>query len=141
MTVDDAVASRYSCRAFLPAPVPEGMVRDIVARAGAAPSGGNLQPWIVHALAGAPLAELKARIVPRALQDPHGEGPEYAVYPPGLKEPYKTRRFVVGEMLYASLGIPREDKAARYRQFARNAALFDAPVALFVVTDRSMGPP
>ena len=53
MDVAEAVATRYSCRAFLPdKPVPESVVRDILQRAARAPSGGNLQPWIVHALAG-----------------------------------------------------------------------------------------
>jgi nitroreductase len=43
--------------------------------------------------------------------------------------------------MYARLGIPREDKAARRRWFARNFAFFDAPVALFCSVDRLMGPP
>lgn len=141
MDIRDAVATRFTCRAFLDTPIPEAIVRDIIERAARAPSGGNLQPWRVHVLTGEPLKALKQEIVPRAQVTPRGEGAEYTVYPPDLKEPYKTRRFVVGEMLYASLGIPRDDKAGRYRQFARNAAFFDAPVAMFIVTDRSMGPP
>ena len=36
-------------------------------------------------------------------------------------------------------GIPREDKAARIRHFARNYELFGAPVALFFSLDRRMG--
>ena len=62
MDVLDAVASRYSCRAFLPTPVPEATVRDILTRAARAPSGGNVQPWRVHALAGKKLEQLKARV-------------------------------------------------------------------------------
>ena len=34
MDVLEAVASRYSCRAFLPTPVPEATIRDIVAKEG-----------------------------------------------------------------------------------------------------------
>ena len=33
MNVSDAVASRYSCRAFLPTPVPEKTVRTIIEQA------------------------------------------------------------------------------------------------------------
>jgi nitroreductase len=47
----------------------------------------------------------------------------------------------VGEQLYASLGIPREDRPARLRQFARNYDLFGAPVGLFFSIERSFGPP
>src|SRR5256885_15292336 len=121
MDVRDAIAPRYSCRAFLPPPVPLEIVRDILDGAARAPSGGNLQPWLVHALAGEPLEALKAQLRPRFARElPRGEGAEYQVYPPDLKEPYYTRRSRVGEQLYASIGIPREDKPARYRQVGRH---------------------
>jgi nitroreductase len=141
MDVRDAVASRFSCRAFLPTPVPLANVREVLARAARAPSGGNLQPWRVHALAGAVLEDLKARIRPHAPTNPRGEGAEYEVYPSPLKEPYNARRFEVGALLYRALGIPREDRAARYRQYARNFEFFGAPVGLLISVDRTMGPP
>jgi nitroreductase len=47
MDVFEAVASRYSCRAFLPKPVPQDIVRDILERAARAPSAGNMQAWRV----------------------------------------------------------------------------------------------
>ena len=43
--------------------------------------------------------------------------------------------------MYAELGIPREDKAARRTWFARNFQFFGAPAALFCTVDRQMGPP
>ena len=119
MDVRDAVETRYSCRAFLPTPVPIETVKDILSRAARAPSGGNLQPWLVHVLAGERLEALKDQLRPRFAKElPRGEGAEYQVYPSDLKEPYYTRRARVGEQLYASIGIPREDRPARYRQFA-----------------------
>jgi nitroreductase len=141
MDVRDAVATRFSCRAFLPTPVPLAVVRDILDRAARAPSGGNLQPWRVDALAGAPLEALRALIRPRHGELPRGEGAEYQVYPNPLKEPYHARRFEVGALLYRAIGIPREDRPARLAQYARNFELFGAPVALFVSIDRTMGPP
>jgi nitroreductase len=141
MDVRDAVVSRFSCRAFLPTPVPLATVRDILDRAARAPSGGNLQPWRVHALAGAPLEELKARVRPHASANPRGEGAEYAIYPAPLKEPYYARRFEVGADLYRAIGIARDDRAGRYRQYARNFEFYDAPVGLFFSIDRTMGPP
>ncbi|MBV9346890.1 MAG: nitroreductase [Pseudolabrys sp.] len=140
MHVREAVTSRYSCRAFLSKPVPEATVREIIEVAARAPSAGNMQPWRVYALAGEPLAKLKALMAPRMSELPKGEGTDYTIYPEPLTEPYKTRRFVVGEMLYKALGIPREDKAARYRQFARNWQFFDAPVGLFLAREKAHGP-
>ncbi|BAT61214.1 hypothetical protein GJW-30_1_03771 [Variibacter gotjawalensis] len=141
MDVQDAVTSRYTCRAFLDTPVSIDTVRDILTTASRAPSGGNVQPWHVYTLAGEDLKALKAKVVPRAIETPRGEGAEYQVYPAELKQPYHGRRFEVGELLYRSINVPREDKASRFKQFARNAEFFGAPVAMFVTTDRQMGPP
>lgn len=140
MNVLDALDSRYSCRAFRPDPVPERTVWEILVAAGRAPSGGNLQPWHVHALTGDPLAELLADVEVTMQEMPRGETPEYRIYPADLKEPYASRRFGAGEALYSALGVSREDKAGRGRQFRQNFRLFGAPVGLFVYLDRFDGP-
>jgi nitroreductase len=137
MDVSEAVARRVSIRAFKPDPVPGAVVREILEAAARAPSGGNLQPWRVYALAGAPLAEFKAQVA----ANPFGEEAEYAVYPPDLWEPFRTRRFQNGEDLYATIGIPREDRPARLRQLAKNGDFFGAPVGIFFCLDRKLGPP
>lgn len=134
MKVSEAMAARASVRAFLPDPVPRALLREVLLKAARAPSGGNLQPWIVTVLDGEALEEFRAR----AVAAPQGAS-EYPVYPPNLHEPYRSRRFAVGEAMYAALGIPREDKPARLRWFARNAEFFGAPAALFVHVDRRMG--
>jgi nitroreductase len=141
MDVFEAVASRYSCRAFLPTPVPERIVRDIVDRGARAPSAGNMQPWRVYALAGKRIEQLKALMAPRmATELPKGEGTDYTIYPDPLDELYKARRFQVGELLYKALKISREDKPGRYRQYARNYQFFGAPVALFFAREKVHGP-
>lgn len=137
VNVSDAVARRVSIRAFKPEVPSAQVVGDILRAAARAPSGGNLQPWRVYALAGPDLAQLKAQVA----ANPFGETPEYDVYPPSLWDPFRTRRFQNGEDLYATIGIPREDKPARLRQLARNGELFGAPVGLFFCLDRKLGPP
>jgi nitroreductase len=139
MHVSEAIDTRISCRAFLPTPVPRNTIVAILEHAKRAPSGGNLQPWRVDVLTGAPLATFLDGIRAKALTQPTGEGTEYNVYPPNLHDPYRSRRFKCGEDLYATIGIAREDKPARLRQFARNYELFGAPVALFFSLDRRMG--
>ena len=137
MNVSQAVAQRISVRAFRSDPIPGALIRELLEAAARAPSGGNLQPWRVHALTGAPLETLKARV----RDNPFGETPEYDVYPANLWEPLRTRRFQCGEDLYATIGIPREDKPARLAQLAKNGELFGAPVGLFFSLDRKVGPP
>ena len=141
MHVSDAIDSRSSCRAFLPTPVPGDVVAGILEAAHRAPSGGNLQPWHVHAVAGPALADLVARVRSKLFSHPRGEGSEYDIYPAELWEPYRSRRYKCGEDLYATIQVARQDKAGRLRQFARNYELFGAPVGLFFYIDRRMGRP
>jgi len=138
MHVRDAVASRYSCRAFLPTPIPEQTVRDIIEVAARAPSAGNMQPWQIDVIAGERVEALKALLRPRMGELPRGEGTEYTIYPPEMNATFRKRRFEVGELLYKSIGVPREDKPARYRQYARNFEFFGAPVGLFFSMDRRL---
>jgi len=141
MKVSTAIDSRMSCRAFLPTPVSESTVRTILETAKRAPSGGNLQPWHCHVRTGEPLACFLDLIGKRLAHHPRGEGAEYDVYPPGLTEPYRGRRYKCGEDMYATIDVVREDKPARLRQFARNYGFFGAPVGMFFCIDRQMGPP
>jgi nitroreductase len=138
MKVSEALATRKTVRAFKPDPVPAQTIRAILSQAARAPSGGNLQPWKVHVLMGAARDELVRRVAERRKDTPMGEAPEYHIYPPALSEPYKTRRFRIGEAMYAALGIPREDKRARLAFFQGNWEFFGAPVGLIFTIDRQM---
>ena len=137
MDVSHALRARRSVRAFLPAVPPGALVQTLLQEAAQAASGGNLQPWRVVALTGEPLRALLAAVA----QTQPGEDESLQSYPPNLWEPYRTRRFANGEDLYRTLGIPREDKAARLKQLAKNAEFFGAPVGIFVCVDERMGMP
>jgi len=141
MDVFEAVDSRISCRAFLDKPVDQKIVRDLLARASRAASGGNLQSWNVYALTGAPLAEFKTIVQKRIVkEDPRHTKSEYPIYPEPMFGVYKERRDEHGVQLYGSLGIDRNDAAARLAQYKKNFTFFDAPVALFLTIDRRLGP-
>lgn len=137
MDIKDCVYARRSVRQFLPTPVADEELRELLTDAARAPSGGNVQPWRIYVISSATMPQLRAHLD----REPPLEAPEYDIYPPSLFEPYRSNRFRLGEQMYATLGIPREDKAARLRQFARNDVFFDAPAALFCFVDRRMGPP
>jgi nitroreductase len=135
MNVTDAIKTRISIRAFKPDPIPESLVREILDVARYAPSGGNLQPWKVIAVAGA----ARDAVVALAKANLPGDEGDRLVYPPNLWEPYRSRRFKVGEDMYALLGIPRDNKPARLMHLAQNFEFFGAPVGLFFVIDQRMG--
>jgi nitroreductase len=140
MGVTEAVKARRSVRAFLDTPVSLPVLREVLELAARAPSGGNLQPWWIHVVTGEPLTRLRETMRQRVLTQ--GPDPaEYEVYPANLWEPYRSRRYEIGEVMYAALGIERTDKLGRLRRFAENYQLFGAPVALFCFVDRRMGSP
>ena len=137
MNVTDAVDSRKSIRAFLNKPVPNELISKLLQKASRSPSGGNLQPWRICV------------INQKSMQDfldfqstwSAPEKPSYDIYPPNLKEPYRTSRYQLGEQMYELLGISRDDKEARINQVLKNFNFFGAPAALFCFVDRDMGPP
>ncbi|WP_419808102.1 nitroreductase [Sphingomonas sp.] len=140
MDVSEAVAERRSVRGFLDRPVEPALLKDLAIRAGRAATGGNIQPWHIDIVQGAPLAKLK-QIMRVKIAAGEKEKPGYDIYPREMTEAAKARTFGVGELLYGHLGIPREDKAARLTWFARNFQFFGAPAAYFCTVDRRMGPP
>ena len=136
MKVSEALKSRISTRAFLDKPVSEAALRNLIDLARWSPSGGNLQPWRVHVVTGSARDRLIATVQKAISENPFADESELAIYPPKLGEPWRTRRYEVGETLYEKLGIPREDKPARIKQLLRNFDFFGAPVGLFFSLDR-----
>lgn len=138
MNVTDAILSRRSVRAFLDTPVPRNVLETMLETASRAPTGGNLQPWHVYVAGGEVRDRLVRRVAEQLPLHPLGKQPEYHVYPPKLQEPYRSRRFKLGEDMYAAIGITRDDREGRLRQFARNWEFFGAPVGLLFTLDRDM---
>jgi nitroreductase len=139
VSVAELLKARISIRAFQSTPISQATVYALLDAARWAPSGGNLQPWKVVAVSGRAKEEVVNLAVRRMLENPSGEVGAHPVYPEKLTEPYRSRRFKIGEDMYALLGIGRENKPARLAWFARNYAFFGAPVGLFFIIDRKMG--
>lgn len=140
-TVNEAVAARRSCRAFSQKAVDPALITKVLEASLRAPSGGNVQPWHFTLVRGDAMTRLKADMQALVQSNPQGDAPDYDIYPPNLKEPYRSRRFGVGEDMYAALGIERDNKIGRLLWLANNYQFFGAPVGLFCFVDRVMGPP
>jgi nitroreductase len=136
MDVSTAVDRRSSIREFLDTPVPNQVIGELLTKASRAPSGGNVQPWRIYVVNGESMTAFREMVAGREI-----EQPAYDIYPPDLKEPYKTSRYTLGMQMYDTLGIARDDKAARFGQMLRNYEFFGAPAALFCFIDKQMGPP
>lgn len=135
--VDEAIASRRSVRAFLPDPVGEATVREILDIASWAPSGTNMQPWRVYVTTGATKERLSRAILDASPRSEKARG-EYKYYPDKFFEPYSQRRRAVGFALYGHLGIGKRDIDQMRAQHERNFVFFDAPVGMIFTIDRRL---
>lgn len=139
MNVAEVLKKRISTRAFLDKQAPLERVREILNLARWAPSGGNLQPWRIVAVAGAERQAVSDLAKRALLANPAGEAEEHPVYPAALGEVHRARRRKVAADMYALAGIAWDDKPARLAWVARNFEFFGAPVGLFIITGREMG--
>lgn len=136
MNVTEAVNRRKSVRAFLPEPVSNETIEELLTKASRAPSGGNVQPWRIYVVNGESMTRFREFLSTR-----EPGVPSYDIYPAKMPEPYRSSRYKIGEDMYASIGVTRDDKAGRFEQFAKNLDFFGAPAAIFCFVDRIMGPP
>ena len=144
-SVDAAITSRFSARAFLATPVSRDVIEHILNVASRAASGTNTQPWRVYVVQGVKRDQIVAEV--SAAHDAIRADPTiaaeyretYDYYPEKWVSPYIDRRRENGWSLYTLLGITKGDKDAMHQQHQRNFCFFDAPVGLFVTIDRVMG--
>jgi nitroreductase len=144
-SVDAAIESRFSARAFLSRPVPREAIADILRVASRAPSGTNCQPWRAYVLQGASRDRLVDKVCGAhdeiyanpALAAEYTE--EYDYYPRKWVAPYIDRRRENGWGLYGLLGISKGEKDKMHAQHQRNFRFFDAPVGLMFTLDRVLG--
>ena len=141
-SVDAAITSRFSTRAFLPKPVPRATIEAILQVASRAPSGTNHQPWKVYVLQGDSLRGLSHKVC--AAHDSIYANPqlaseyveEYEYYPRKWISPYIERRRENGWSLYGLLGITKGDKDKMHAQHQRNYRFFGAPLGFMFTIDR-----
>ncbi|MCX7145446.1 MAG: nitroreductase [Sulfuritalea sp.] len=149
--------SRRSIRDFSAAEVPAELITAILDDARWAPSWSNTQPYKVAVATGNLKEQLKeqlserydaatklqgggvfrklAAFLTRSKALPDGDFNTRFEYPKELT----PRRRATGFGLYATLGIAREDGAARNRQMRRNFEFFGAPVVLFIFVRQELG--
>lgn len=136
--VDEAIMTRRSVRAFLPDPVDEATLREILQIAARAPSGTNMQPWRVYVFSGAKMKAIGDAILNSGIRAEKAKWDEYKYYPDQFFEPYYARRRKVGFDLYTHLGIGKRDVDQMRAQHDRNFVFFDAPVGMIFTIDRRL---
>lgn len=136
-TLHRLAAARFSCRAFLPAPVPRQTITAIVTTARHAPSWCNAQPWGLVITDRPETDRFRAALSEHAAQNAPAPDLDWPEGYPGI---YGDRRRACGYQLYDAVGIEKGDRAASSRQMAENFRLFDAPHVALVHSPKALGP-
>ena len=136
MDVIEAIKGRISVRAFKPDPVPREVLQEILDISTRSPSALNSQPWEVAVIAGEVLEAIKRDNVAAIAQ---GTMPDTDVPLPPLEGVYRQRQVDLAIQLFGLMGIAREDKEKRAEWTQRGFRFFDAPAALIISADSSVG--
>jgi len=135
MDILEAIRARKSIRGYKPAPVPKGILREIIDIATRAPSAMNTQPWEITVVTGKVLDNIRQNIV-KMLDS--GATPSTKIPPKPFEGKYRQRQVELAIQLFKLMGIAREDKAKRADWRRRGFRFFDAPAAIILSVDESL---
>ena len=129
---------RSSIRSFLPQPIDEVLLGEILQAAGHSPSYMNTQPWEVFVVTGKKQADLSAELLKASEQGepPRPDFPFPKIWPEALEKRSTTHRL----RRFAALGIDPNDKEKIRLSYLRNFKFFDAPCGIFIGLDKSLTP-
>lgn len=154
--VSEFLASRRSTRDFLPTPIPEEILDQVLTDALTAPSWSNTRPFMVAVATGERKDRISEEFQKRwnFLSTNLRKGKlgklKIALTRYGLptsnriiSKPYskdlQPRSMRLGADLYGHYGIKREDRDARDNWWAANYRFFGAPTELFIYIHKSLG--
>ena len=137
MEFEEVVRSRYSCRKYLPQPVPRPTIEKILDLAQKTPSWCNCQPWQVLLVSGEAIEKFRKALHAHAIQASAIK--PYFAFPLRYEGVYRERRKVCGVQLYQALGIGRENKASAAQQSLENFRFFGAPHVALITTEDQLG--
>lgn len=133
----DLLARRYSCRAFLPDPVPDDVLERIVKAAGHVPSWCNAQPWAVTLTRGSETHRFREALMDAAEYDTPRPDLAWPTTYPGL---HQTRRQEFQRQLHDAVSDAQEDNTTEEDLTAREVLLFGAPHVAIIHAAAESGP-
>jgi nitroreductase len=136
MELQEAIRTRRSLRAFLPKPVSEETIHQIINDAIWSPSWANTQPWEIVVVTGDTLQQFKKENR-EALLEGETSIPDISI-PKDWPDTLIKRRMELGKSIYESLSIDRDDADGRLEYYAQMFYLFDAPALILFLIDKEL---
>lgn len=129
--------ARFSCRAFLPDPLPRTLIEEIVSDAQKVASWCNAQPWQLVVTGGEETDRLRAELAEEMKTARHT--PDIP-FPDRYTGVYKDRRSTCGWQLYGAVGVEKGDREGSHRQMMENFRFFGAPHVAVLTSESELGP-
>ena len=136
MELQEAIHHRRTIRAFLPDPVPEDAIKELISDALWAPSWKNAQPWELMVASGETLARFKKENR-EALILGKTSVPEIPL-PKSLPSPFQERYADLNRQIYETISVNDDDTRGHIEYYAQMYALYDAPVLILMLLDRGL---
>jgi nitroreductase len=136
MELKETIRNRRTIRCFLPDPVPEETIKNLISDALWAPSWKNAQPWEILVATGGILERFKKENR-EALLAGKTSIPDIPI-PKDLPDPFQKRYADLNERVYEALSIVRQDTKGRVQYYAQMYALFDAPALILMLLDKRL---
>lgn len=128
----ETVRKRRSYRGFLPTPVNDAVIMDVLEDAQRAPSNCNTQPWNTHIVSGAKRDELSNAII-EASRANHFT-PDFSFDMNAFYGRYGERKNDQGRAYYNALAVERSDEIGRQAAVELNYRFFNAPHVALLFT-------
>jgi nitroreductase len=132
---EELAQQRFSCRGFLPEPIPRKTIEALLNSARHSPSWCNTQPWRVIVTSGAETETVRLGLSEWAVSNPPAPEINFPLRYEGIS---LERRRECGWQLYESVGIRKGDRESSARQNAHNFELFGAPHLALITTERAL---
>jgi len=136
MELKETIRNRRTIRCFLPDPVPEQTIKELIADALWAPSWKNAQPWEMVVVTGEILERFKKENK-EALFGGQTSIPDIPI-PKSLPSPFKDRYVALNEQVYKAQSIDVHDTKGRLHYYAQMYALFDAPALILLLLEKRL---
>ena len=137
MNIIEAINTRKSIRGFKSDPVSKDVLTRILESACKAPSAMNTQPSEFIVMTGDVLNKLRVAIVDK-LNKKEPMHPDHEVVSWSNDSIYRNRQIELAKKIFELMDISREDKKKRAAWLERGFRFFDAPVAIILLTDKSL---
>lgn len=137
MDILQAIKGRKSVRGFKPDPVPQEIIKNILAAAVRAPSAMNTQPWEFTVLSGEVLEKIKQTNIEK-MRAGISVKPEHQVVGWTHDSAHRQRQVELAKQIFEIMDIPRGDKIKRADWMERGFRFFDAPAAIIITVDRTL---